>query len=278
MTPGSAALHRTGSPGRWFGALLAATGAATVRRIDFMLVFAAFCATAVAAVLRRGSWRRPVRVAFVDALDRVAVQSATTALITGLLLGFLLVTQVVYWLQTAGQAQLVGSIVVRVLMREIAPIVVGLIIFGRVGTRVLLDLGEARPKGWLRLLEREGVDPMALLVMPRMIGFAIGSFCLCTMLLVSTLVAGYLVGSVLGLVTVPIWRFGQNVLFAMEIGDFIVPPAKCLVIGAAVALVCSATALARIDERYELQQLVPRGFMRTALAILLVNAIFDLAA
>jgi phospholipid/cholesterol/gamma-HCH transport system permease protein len=278
VTPDSVTLHRTRSPGRWLGALLAATGAATVRRIDFVLVFAAFCATAVAAALRRSSWRRPVRVAFVDALDRVAVQSATTALITGLLLGFLLVTQVVYWLQTAGQAQLVGSIVVRVLVREIAPIVVGLIIFGRVGTRVLLDLGEARPKGWLRVLEREGVDPIALLVMPRMIGFAIGSFCLCTMLLVSTLVAGYLVGSVLGLVTVPIWRFGQNVLFAMEIGDFIVPPAKCLVIGAAVALVCSATALARVDERYELQQLVPRGFMRTALAILLVNAIFDLAA
>ena len=111
-----------------------------------------------------------------------------TSLGTGVLLGFGLVTQVVYWLETAGQSQLVGTIVVRLLVREIAPIVVGLIILGRVGTRVLIDLGEARPRGWLRQLERQGIDPVALLVMPRVVGFAIGAFCLGTLLLVSTLV------------------------------------------------------------------------------------------
>ena len=51
------------------------------------------------------------------------------------------------WLQSAGQTQLVGMIVERLLVREIAPVVVGLILFGRVGTRILIDLGEARPGG-----------------------------------------------------------------------------------------------------------------------------------
>ena len=276
MTPHAALSTGARAPSR-AGALLAAIGAATLRRIDALLVFAAFCATVVAAALHRNSWRRPMRAAFVDALHRVAVQSASTAFGTGLLLGFLLVTQVIYWLQTAGQTELVGSIVVRLLVREIAPIVVGLIVFGRVGTRVLLDLGEARPRGWLRQLERQGVDPVTLIVMPRMVGFSIGAFCLCTILLISTLVTGYIVGSALGLITVPIWRFGQNVLFAMDFADFIVPPAKCLAIGATVPLVCAATALARADRHAELQQLVPRGFVRTALAILVINAIFDLA-
>ena len=81
--------------------------------------------------------------------------------------------------------------------------------------------------------------------MPRVVGFAIGAFCLGTLLLVSTLMSGYLAGSALGLITVPIWQFGQNVLLAMDIGDFVVPPVKCLAIGVAVALVCCATALAR---------------------------------
>ena len=88
----------------------------------------------------------------------------------------------------------------------------GLIILGRVGTGILIDLGEARPRGWLRQLERQGIDPVALLVMPRVVGFAIGAFCLGTLLLVSTLVSGYLAGAALGLITVPIWQFGQNVL------------------------------------------------------------------
>jgi phospholipid/cholesterol/gamma-HCH transport system permease protein len=263
---------------RRFGILLAAIGDAVLRRIEAMLVFAAFCATAAAASVRRDSWRRPVRAAFMDALYRVAVQSATTTLVTGLLLGIVLVTQVVYWLQTAGQLQLVGTIVVRLLVREIAPAVVGLIIFGRVGTGILVTLGEARPAGWLRQLERQGIDPMTLLVMPRMVAYAIGAFCLCTLLIASTLVAGYLIASALGIVTVPIWRFGQNVLFAMDFEDFIIPPAKCMVIGAAIALVCSATALTRATQTYELQRLVQRGFARAALAILVVSGLFDLVA
>jgi phospholipid/cholesterol/gamma-HCH transport system permease protein len=255
---------------------LAGIGGATIRRLDALLVFAAFSATAVAAALRRDSWRRPVRMALRNALHRVAVQSVSTTLGTGVVLGLGLVAQVVYWLETAGQAQLVGTIVVRVLVREIAPIVVGLIILGRVGTGLLIDLGEARPRGWLRQLERQGIDPVVLLVMPRMVGFAIGAFCLGTLLLVSTLVSGYLVASALGLITVPIWQFGQNVLLAMNIADFVIPPVKCLVIGMAVALVCCAAALARADESHELQRLVQRGFVRSALAILVVNGAFDL--
>lgn len=264
--------------GSRFGRLLAATGAYVVRRVEATLVFVAFGATVMAAALRRESWRRPVRAVFYDALHRVAVESALTTIGTGVVLGFVLVAQVVYWLQTAGQSQLVGAIVERSLVREIAPVVVGFIIFGRAGTRILIDLGDARAKGWLRQLERQGIDPVALLVMPRMTAYAIGAFCLSTVLLVSTLVTGYLVASVLGLVTFPIWQFGQNVMRAMDFDDFIVPPVKSVIIGALVALVCCATALTRATGTSELQRLVARGFVRVALAILLVSAVFDLAA
>jgi phospholipid/cholesterol/gamma-HCH transport system permease protein len=264
--------------GRRLGRLLEATGAETVRWVHVLLVFTAFCATAAIAALRRDSWRHPVRLTLYTAIDRVAVQCAITTLGTGVLLGFVLVTEVVFWLQTAGQVQLVGIVVVRVLVREITPIVVGLIIFGRAGTQLLVELGDARPKGWLRQLERWGIDPITLLVMPRMVGFAIGAFCLAVMLLISTLVTGYLVASLLGLISVSIWQFSQNVVFATTAGDFILPPVKCLTIGAGVALVCCATAVARGSEAEELQRVVQRGFVRSALTILIVNGVFDLAA
>jgi len=267
---------REGKPGR-LGRFLAAIGDVTLRWLDSALAFAAFSATAFGAALRRDSWRRPVRAVFVGALHRVAVQSALTTIATGVLLGFVLVTQVVYWLQSVGQTQLVGIIVVRLLVREIVPVFVGLIIFGRVGTRALIDLGEARPRGWLRQLERQGIDPITLLVMPRVLAFAIGGFCLGTLLLLSTLLSGYLVAFSLGMISFPIWHFIENVLHAMNAGDFFLQPAKCIFIGMAIALVCCATALARSDDRYELQRLVQRGFVRAALAILVVNGVFDLA-
>ena len=91
--------------GSRFGRLLAATGAYVLRWIEATLVFTAFTATVMAAALRRGSWRRPVRAVFYDSLHRVAVESAMTTIGTGIVLGFVLVAQVVYWLCPAVWSQ-----------------------------------------------------------------------------------------------------------------------------------------------------------------------------
>jgi phospholipid/cholesterol/gamma-HCH transport system permease protein len=211
-------------------------------------------------------------------LHEVAVGSLPTAVATGLLVGFALVSQAVYWLAQTGTTGLVGQVIVILLIREFVPILVGLIVFGRSGTTTLIELGEAQTKGWLRLLEIQGLDPLALLVLPRAFGFALGAFCLATVLLLATLSTGYLVAHGLGLVAYSIWDFADLVLRAMKVEDFIFPPLKCITIGFAVALACCATGLGRRDEADELQRLVPRGFVRSALAILVVNSVFDLVA
>lgn len=259
------------------GRLLATSGDATIRWLGVTLDIAALAASVIATALRGDAWRRPVRAAFVHALHRVAVRSFVTAVATGVLLGATVMTQVLRLLDATGQAAMAGTVVVLLLVRETTPIVVGLIVFGRIGMATLIDLGEARPRGWLRQLERQGIDPLALLVMPRVLGFSLGAFCLGTVLLASTLASGYIAASALGMIGYSIWEFTSVVLRAMTIGDFIVPPLKCLAIGFAVALVCCATALARADDSDELQQLLPRGFVRAALAIILVNGILDLA-
>jgi len=206
----------------------------------------------------------------------LAVRSIGTTLATGVLLGFALATQAVYWLEATGQTGLMGRIIVFTLVREITPIVIGLIVFGRVGTSILIELAEARPKGWLRKIERLGVDPVVLLVMPRVLGSAVGAFCLAVVLVFSTLASGFLVARTLGIIAYSIWDFAETVMRAMSILDFVVPSIKCLVIGFAVTLACCATGLARRDESEELQRVVRSGFVRAALAILLVNGLFDL--
>ena len=80
----------------------------------------------------------------------------------------------------------------------------------------------------------------------------------------------------LGLVAYSVWDFTDLVLRAMKVQDFIFPPLKCITIGFVVALACCSTGLGRRDESDELQRLVPRGFVRSALAILVVNGLFDL--
>jgi phospholipid/cholesterol/gamma-HCH transport system permease protein len=261
-----------------FRNMLAAIGNVTITGVNGILLFASLAATVTVAGLRGGVWRAPVRAELNRALRGIAVRSIGTAVATGLLVGFALVSQAVYWLALTGQSGLVGSIIVILLVREFVPILVGLIIFGRSGTATLIELGEAQTRGWLRLFEMQGLDPLVLLVLPRVLGFGIGAFCLATVLLLSTLLSGYLMADMLGLISYSIWDFGDMVLRAMTISDFIVPPLKCMIIGTLVALVCCATGLGRHEEADELQRLVPRGFVRSAFAILLVNGLFDLVA
>jgi phospholipid/cholesterol/gamma-HCH transport system permease protein len=260
----------------WLGQKLATVGTAARRWFTTLVEFAAFAATVVVLGLRRDSWRLPVRATFRHAVHDLAVRSVGTTLATGVLLGFALATQAVYWLEVTGQTGLIGRIIVFTLIREIAPIVVGLIVFGRVGTSILIELAEARPKGWLRKIERLGMDPVILLVMPRVLGSAIGAFCLAVILVFSSLASGFLVARTLGIIAYSIWDFAETVLRAMSVLDFVVPSTKCLLIGFAVTLVCCVTGLARRDESQELQRVVRSGFVRAALAILLVNGLFDL--
>jgi phospholipid/cholesterol/gamma-HCH transport system permease protein len=273
-----AGAQRRGVAVRWPRRAMATLGAATISTTRRLLLYLSLAATVLIVAMRRGTWRGPVWIEFKRVLHEVAVRSLPTTVATGLLVGFALVSQAVYWLAQTGTTGLVGQVIVILLIREFVPILVGLIVFGRSGTTTLIELGEAQTKGWLRLLEIQGLDPLALLVLPRAFGFALGAFCLATVLLLATLSTGYLVAHGLGLVAYSIWDFSDLVLRAMKVEDFILPPLKCITIGFAVALACCATGLGRRDEADELQRLVPRGFVRSALAILVVNSVFDLVA
>lgn len=256
--------------------LLRAVGVPVLSLSQQTLLFASLGLTVLVAGLRQGIWRRMVWIEVNRSLRGVAVESLGTTVATGMLVGFALVSQGIYWLGVTGQTGLIGPILVTVLVREIVPILTGLIVFGRSGTATLVELGEARPRGWLRLYELQGLDPLALLVLPRVIAFSIGAFCLATVLLFTTLVTGYLFAHALGLLGYSIWDFAEIVTRVWSNTDFIVPPLKCLAIGGLVALTCCATGLARSDETDGLQRLVPRGFVRSALAILAVNGVLDL--
>jgi phospholipid/cholesterol/gamma-HCH transport system permease protein len=260
----------------WPRRALGAIGAATIAGTGRTLAFVAFGATVAAAAFRREAWRTPVWLEFKRVLSETVVRSLPTTIVTGLLVAIALVTQAVYWLAQTGAQGLIGPVIVIVLIRELVPILVGLILFGRSGAAALVELGEAQSRGWLRQLEIQGLDPLALLVLPRAVAFALGAFCLATVLLCSTLFTSYLLAYSLELVAYSLWDFVDAILRGLKTQDFIIPPLKCVLIGFLVALACCATGLGRRDESDELQRLVPRGFVRSALAILLVNSLIDL--
>src|SRR2546430_1401070 len=93
-----------------------------------------------------------------------------------------------------------------VVVRELGPLLAGLLVLARIGTSNVIELGTARALGEVEAMEALGIDPVHYLVVPRVIGLAVGIFSLTVYLILGALVSGYL------------WAFVQDV--PLRPGDY----------------------------------------------------------
>jgi len=251
--------------------LLATVGRPVLIFAHWLLLLAGLGAAVVLEATRLPNWRRTVRAEFHRALALAGVGSLPTVLIAGVLLGLAMVYQALYWLEVAGQTDLLGSVLVIVLVREVAPLLVGLIVIGRFGSVILLELGRIRAGPQYHLLRGLGIDPFLFLVLPRTLALALAVFCLTVLFVVVALLSGYFTGSLLGAVQIGLWDFLDRVLRAMGPDTYLLVPLKTLMIGFAVGLVCAATALRSAAAAVDMTRLLPTGYVRSVLACLVIT-------
>lgn len=231
----------------------------------------------VSEAVRPSSWRRTVRAEVRRTLVQAAVGGLTTTVVTAVITGLAMVTETLYWLGVAGQRQLAGTILVTLLVREITPLLIGLILLGRSGTVAVEEVGALQRGGQARALAAQGIDPFLLLVLPRALALALASFTLGVVFAFTALVVGFVSGSLLGAVSGSLGSFLDRALAAMQAADFVVFPAKMVVIGLLVALTACLTGMgARPDQ--DTARLLPLGFVRGLVAIMVASLVLSLAA
>jgi phospholipid/cholesterol/gamma-HCH transport system permease protein len=225
--------------------------------------------------VRPGTWRRTTRGEFRRALQQAVGGALATTLVTAGLIGLVMVSQALYWLGQLGQEGLIGPVVVTVLVREITPVLVGLVVLGRSGVVIVSEIGGLQLGGQVHAMAAQGLDPFLFLVLPRACALALGCFTLGVLFVIAALISGFIVGSLAGAVHISIESFLDRVLVAMQAGDFVIFPAKLIVIGLLVALTACLTGLTAAAQD-EAARLLPRGFVRGVVAILLVSIVFNL--
>jgi phospholipid/cholesterol/gamma-HCH transport system permease protein len=246
------------------------------RGVELVLTIAALSGGAVAEAIRPAAWRRSARAEFRRALRQSLGGGLGTTLVTAALVGLAMVYQAIYWLGAAGQAGLVGRVLVVVLAREVTPVLVGLVLLGRSGTVAVVEFAAITAGGQIRVLEGQGLDAFRLLVLPRTLAFAVAGFTLGVFFIAAALVTGYLAGAAVDVVKASPGAFLDNVLTAMDARDFAIVPLKLVLIGALVALTAAATGFSAAS-RAEPTDLLPRGFVRGTLAVLLTSGLLSLA-
>jgi phospholipid/cholesterol/gamma-HCH transport system permease protein len=256
-------------PAAWLGRVVRA-------RLRFVLSLMALTAGIVAEALSPRAWRRPARSEFRRVLGMALGGSLPATIFVAILVGIGMVYQAIYWLRIAGQEGSLGNILVAVLLREVAPVLVGVILLGRSGSAMLTELGHIQAERQLRALQAQGIDPFQILVMPRGIAFALASYTLGIVFALVTMLVGFAIANLLGGVQTSLWSFLDTVLRAAAPSDFVIFPSKMLAIGLLISATGCMTALSAHPDD-DIGRLISRGFIRGMLAIMLTSVLLSLA-
>ena len=97
-------------------------------------------------------------------------RSLIIILASGLAVGFVLALQMYYALVPYGAAESLGLIVNLSLVRELGPVVTGLLFAGRAGTSLTAEIGLMKAGEQIAAMELMAIDPKARVLAPRFIG------------------------------------------------------------------------------------------------------------
>lgn len=108
-----------------------------------------------------------------DQAEEVGVQSLPVVLLTALFTGMVLALQSYIVFHRFAAESMIGAVVSLSMVRELGPVLVGLMVAGRVGASFAAELGTMRVSEQIDALWTLSTDPLRYLIMPRLIAVII---------------------------------------------------------------------------------------------------------
>jgi phospholipid/cholesterol/gamma-HCH transport system permease protein len=105
----------------------------------------------------------------VEQFDAIGIGSLTVILLTGFFTGAALALQSGQTLDQFGARSLVGRLVSASMIKELGPVLSGLMLAGRVGSGIAAELGSMMVTDQISALRALGTDPVRKLVVPRVL-------------------------------------------------------------------------------------------------------------
>ncbi len=105
----------------------------------------------------------------VQQFDAIGIGSLTVVLLTGTFTGMVLALQSGITLDQFGARSMVGRLVSASIVKELGPVLTGLMVAGRVGSGIAAELGSMMVTDQIAALRALGTDPIRKLVVPRIL-------------------------------------------------------------------------------------------------------------
>jgi phospholipid/cholesterol/gamma-HCH transport system permease protein len=209
--------------------------------------------------------RQQIRFTALDALPLCVVMA--------LLLGAITLLQVFGQLSGYGAESYLSRLLARLVIRELGPLMVGILVIVRSGTAIATEIASRKLSGELAALWASGIDPFGYVLVPRLLGGIVSVFTLVIVFDTVALLGGFLVA----------WlRLPLSFSFFLgELGAAIGPRelmatfSKCLVFGTGIPLLCAAWGARVRHSTTEIPQAVTRAAVGSLLVLVLAGALLS---
>jgi phospholipid/cholesterol/gamma-HCH transport system permease protein len=210
-------------------------GAWIIARIAQFGDFCRFSGRAVrslpALIRRRQGWATMIEQCF-----DIGTRSLPVVMVTGGFVGAVLAVQTVTQFKAIGMIDSMGTIVNMSVLRELGPILAGVILAGRVGGGQTAELGTMRVTEQIEALRAIGADPIGVLVAPRFLACMVIIPLLCLYTSLTGILGGFVIS--VHLYGANAAQFWANAADTVQTYDIFYGPVKSLFFGGVMSLIC----------------------------------------
>lgn len=183
------------------------------------------------------------------------------------------VVQLAFWVEQAGQSQMLGPLLVAVVARELSPVLIGIVVIVRSGSAMVTELGIMRTDGCVDALEAKELSPFLCLVMPRVLATAVSTFCLTIVFILVAFASGYLVGAMVGTGNRDLLLLMDTVSRAVHPKDVLAIVSKSIVPALFAGASCCIGGLDVGESLTEVPQATQRALVRSLVGLFVISTV-----
>ena len=256
--------------------LLGRLGAAAWAQWNDLRHAAAVIGTVGCACVQPRYWSRALGKAFARQVMAIGVEPLGFVCALAMFVGISVVVQLSFWTGEAGQSQLLGPLLVAVVARELGPVLINLVVIVRSGSLMATELGLRKINGDVNALEAQGNDPFLQLVMPRVLGMAVSTFCLTIIFILVAFASGFLFAAWLGKGSGDWLLFTDAVSGAVQPKDILNILAKCIVPALFAGATCCIGGLGVGGSDEQIPHATQRALTRSVAGLFVISAVVSL--
>jgi phospholipid/cholesterol/gamma-HCH transport system permease protein len=223
--------------GVFFKIAAGASGRWLARKITDLLDLLGFFTDCLSAMIRyrhRGRWL--TTRAILQQIYFTGVQSLELICSIALLVGGLVVIQGTAQLTRVGSREGLAVLLTAVIIREVGPLLTAVVVALRSGSAIAIEMGYMTVLREIESIEMQGIHPLHLLAVPRLVGVTAAVMCLSVFYDVVSIGGGFFAAWVL--LDIPPWSLLNDVIRTLGGMDVMVGLVKALFFGTIISVVC----------------------------------------